>query len=146
MAQSLTPMPQRWMIPQLPADIPIMPGEIKAAKAVRLPVGLMLFFLLVVLGVLLRMAVSYSDYDKHQIDPVVTRVMVAHVAKKGMLLPVWLRGGARNLQIVRADVKYQGLIPTTCVYVKVLDPKTGAQDPKAIGELTCIEGLKYPIH
>jgi hypothetical protein len=143
--QVLTPMPQRRMIPQLPADIPIMPGEIKAAKA-RLPVGLIVFFVLVVLGVLLRMAVSYSDYDKNQIDPVVTRVMVAHVAKKGMLLPVWIHGGQRMLQIVRADVKYQGIIPTTCVYVNVLDPKTGAQDPKAIGELTCIEGLKFPIH
>ena len=133
-------------IPPLPADIPIMPGQITAAKpARRLPVGLMLFFAVVVLGVLLRMWVSYSDYDKNQIDSVMTRAMVAHVPK-ATLLPVTLRGGARVLQIVRADVKYQGLTPTTCVYVKVLDPKTGAQDPKAIGELTCIEGLKYPIH
>ncbi len=122
-----------------------MPGE--AAKAARrLPIALILFFALIVLGVLLRMAVSYSDFDKNQIDPVMTRVMVAHVAKKGMLLPVWIHGGQRNLQIVRADVKYQGIIPTTCVYVKVLDPKTGAQDPKAIGNLTCIKGLKFPIH
>jgi hypothetical protein len=105
----------------------------------------MLFFLVVVLGVLLRMAVSYSDHDKNQIDSVMTRAMIAHVPK-GTLLPVTLRDGARILQVVRADVKYQGQIPTTCVYVNVLDPKTGAQDPKAIGELTCIEGLKYPIH
>jgi len=137
--------PARFIMP-LPADIPIMPGEIKAAKAARrLPVGLILFFSVVLLGVLLRMAVSYSDHDKNQIDSVMTRAMIARVPK-GTLLPVTLRDGARILQIVRADVKYQGQIPTTCVYVKVLDPKTGAQDPKAIGELTCIEGLKYPLH
>ena len=107
--QLFTPMPQRRMIPQLPADIPIMPEEIGAAKTVRLPVGLMLFLVLLVLALLLRWWVSYSDYDKNQIDSVMTRAMAAHVAK-GALLPVTLRDGARVLQIVRADVKYQGLI------------------------------------
>jgi hypothetical protein len=133
-------------IPPLPAGIPILPGQLaKAKSARRLPVGLMVFLVVLVFALLLRWWVSYSDYDKNQIDHVMTRAMIAHVPK-GTLLPVTLRGGARVLQIVRADVKYQGQIPTTCVYVKVLDPKTGAQDPKAIGELTCIEGLKYPLH
>ena len=57
-------------IPPLPADIPIMPGQIRAAKAARrLPVGLIVFLVLVVLGVLLRWSVSYSDYDKQADRP-----------------------------------------------------------------------------
>ena len=134
-------------IPPLPADIPIMPGQrLRVGGAARrLPFGVILFLVVVVLGVLLWMAVSYSDHDKNQMDSVMTRAMIAHVPK-GTLLPVTLRDGARILQIVRADVTYKGLTPTTCVWVTVLDPKTGTQDPKAIGNLTCIEGLKYPIH
>jgi len=133
-------------IPPLPAGIPIMPGQIKAAKAARrLPVGLIVFLVVVTLGALIWLKTWYSDYDSKRIDPVVTRAVLAHVPK-GARLPVTLWSGPRILEIVRADVTYQGLTPTTCVYVKVLDPKTGLQDPKAIGNLTCIEGLKYPLH
>jgi hypothetical protein len=147
MEQVLTSMPQRRLIPQLPADIPIMPGQLRTAKAARrLPVGLIVLLVVATLGGLEWEHVRYSDYDKNQIDPVVTRAMVAHVPK-GTRLPVTLRGGARILQIGRADVTYRGLTPTTCVYVQVLDPKTGAEDPKVnYPNLTCIEGLKYPMH
>ena len=132
-------------IPPLPADIPIMPGQVAKAKR-PLPIFRILLLVFVTLAVLLRLSVWYSDHDKNQIDPVVTRAMIAHVPK-GTLLPVTLRGGARILQIVSADVTYHGLTPTTCVFVRVLDPKTRAEDTKVnYPDLTCIEGLKYPIH
>lgn len=134
-------------IPELPADIPIMPGQVQAAgPARRLPVGLILVLAIVTLGALEWFHIRYSDYDKNQIDPVVTRAMVSHVPK-GTRLPVMLRGGPRILQIGNADVQYQGQIPTTCVQVKVFYPSTEAEDVKVdYPNLTCIEGLRYPIH
>ena len=134
-------------VPPLPAGIPILPGRIKAAGAKRrLPVGLIVVLGIVGLFALLRLSISYSDDAKDRINPVVTQAMVAHVAK-GTRLPVTLRSGPRLLEIGNADVTYDGLTPTTCVQVKVLDAKTGAEDTKVdYPNLTCIEGLKYPIH
>jgi hypothetical protein len=131
----------------LPAGIPILPGQIKPVRAKRpLPVGLIIVLVIVGLGVLLRLSISYSDDARDRIDQAVTQAMVARVAK-GTRLPITLRSGPRLLQIGNADVSYQGLNPTTCVQVKVLDAKTGAEDTKVnYPNLTCIEGLKYPIH
>jgi len=154
--QTLAPLPgeggqggaQR-IIPPLPAGIPIMPGDIKARKPAKQLSGC-LVLLIVLAGLAALMAaywfsISYSNYDRNQIDPLVTRAMVAHVPK-GTRLSVTLRGGPRLLEIENADVTFKGITPTTCVWVKVLDPKTGAEDTKSnyVG-LTCIEGLRYPI-
>jgi hypothetical protein len=94
----------------------------------------------------------YSEYDKKRIDPVVTRAMFAH-ATKGTRIPVKLWSGDRILQIDFATVQYPPRVgldqgpPTTCVSLDVLDPKTGAKDPKfRWGEVTCIVGLAYRIH
>jgi hypothetical protein len=132
-------------IPPLPAGIPILPGQVIKAKR-RVPVGLIVLLVIAALAGLIWFYVWYGDYDTNRIDPLVTRAMVAHVPK-GTRLPITLRGGPRILQIGRADVTYKGITPTTCVYVTVLDPKTGAVDTKSqyVG-LTCIEGLRYPIH
>jgi hypothetical protein len=131
----------------LPAGIPILPGKVKAAGAERrLPVGLIILLVIAGLAALEWFSISSSDDDKNRINPVVTRAMVAH-AVKGTRLPVTLKGGPRILQIGNANVTYQGQTPTTCVQIKVLNAKTGAEDPKVnYPNLTCIEGLKYPIH
>ena len=155
--QTLAPLPgeggqggaQR-IIPPLPAGIPIMPGDIKARKPAKQLSGC-LVLLIVLAGLAALMAaylfsISYSNYDRNKIDPLVTRAMVAHVPK-GTRIPVTLWSGPRLLEIENADVTFKGIMPTTCVYVTVLDPKTGAEDTKSqyVG-LTCIEGLRYPIH
>jgi len=154
--QTLAPLPgeggqggaQR-IIPPLPAGIPIMPGDIKARKPAKPLSGCLVLLIvlagLAALGGLAWFSVWRGDYDKNQIDPLVTRAMVAHVPK-GTHLSVTLRGGPRLLEIENADVTFKGMTPTTCVWVKVLDPKTGAEDTKSnyVG-LTCIEGLRYPI-
>lgn len=134
-------------IPPLPADIPIMPGQIKAAKpARRLPVGLMVFLVVVVLAVLLRLSVWFSDYDSRRIDPAVKRAVLAHVPK-GTRLPVTLWSGPRILQIESAFPERQpGRAPNTIVVSDVIDPKTGAKDPKyAHGADTVIEGVAITI-
>ena len=138
--------PQRF-VPPLPPGISILPGQIQAVKAKRkLPLGWIVVLGIIGLFVLLRLSISYSDDARDRIDSVVTQAMGAHVAK-GTRLPVTLRSGPRLLQIGNADVSYQGLTPTTCVQVKVLDAKTGLEDTKVnYPNLTCIEGLKYPIH
>lgn len=135
------------IIPPLPAGIPILPGKLKAARGKRrVPVGMILFLVLAGVVALIWFYVWYGDYDSKRIDALVTRAMVAHVPK-GTRLPVTLWSGPRILQIGNANVTFQGMTPTTCVQVKLLDPKTGAQDTKSqyVG-LTCIEGLRYPIH
>lgn len=104
--------------------------------------------ILLVIAALVGLVWFYSwrgDYDKNLINPLVTRAMVSHVPK-GTRIPVTLWSGPRLLEIENADVTFKGLTPTTCVYVTVLDPKTGAEDTKSdyVG-LTCIEGLRYPI-
>ena len=122
-----------------------MPGQIKPARAKRrVQVGLIIVLVVVGLLVLNWFRSSPSNDDKDRIDPVVTRALAAHVAR-GTRLSVTLRSGPRILQIGHATVTYQGLTPTTCVYVGVIDPKTGAEDPKTnYPNQTCIEGLKYP--
>lgn len=135
--------PERF-VPPLPPGISILPGQIKAKR--RLPIGLIVLLVIAGLVALEWFNISSTDDDKNRIDPVVTQAMFAHVAK-GTGLPVTLKRGPRILQIGNANVTYQGQAPTTCVQVKILDPKTGAEDTKSpYTGLTCIEGLKYPIH
>lgn len=145
--------PARFIMP-LPADIPIMPGEIKAAKpARRLPVGLILFLVVVVMAVLLRLAVSYDDYrnaketkrmndDNNLVLQAVTPAMLAH-APRGTRIPVTLSTGPRILQVEFSVVHYQSKTPPrTCVWLSVINPKTGARDTP---EVPCIPGLAYEI-
>ena len=77
--------------------------------------------------------------------------MFAH-APKGTRIPVTLWDGPRILELEWSVVEYPqraygGLPsggPTSCVMVKVLDPKTGAKDPDyESGKGTCIDGLAY---
>lgn len=137
------------IIPPLPPGISIFPQEIKALKPPRRLSGCLIVLIVLAgfaaLMALLWLSISHSDYDRNQIDPLVTQAMLAHV-RKGTRLAVTLRGGPRILVIGNANVEVHGLTPTTCVQVKVLDPKTGAEDTKVnYPNLTCIEGLKYPI-
>ena len=144
-------------IPPLPAGIPILPGQADASKtrARRLPVGLVLVLVLAVLIAVSRLFVWYSEYDGKRIDPAVRQAIFAH-ATKGTRIPVTLWSGPRILQIEHAMVQFAPTVvgsgsfahgpPTTCVGVSVLDPSTGAKDPKyQFGNLTCIEGIAYPI-
>ena len=151
--QTLAPLPREGrqggaqrFVPPLPAGIPILPGEVRGAKARRVPVGLIILLVIAALVGLIWFWIWRGDYDKNRIDPLVTRAMVAHVPK-GTHIPVTLWSGPRILEIGNANVTVQGIMPTTCVYVKVLDPKTGAEDTKSqyVGA-TCIDGLRYPIH
>jgi hypothetical protein len=139
------------IIPPLPPDIPILPGQLKTARtARRLPVGLIIFLVLLGLGALGWLNVWYSDYDSKRIDPVVARALVAHVPK-GTRLPVMLWSGPRILVIKLAFPNNQtgpGQTPTTCVTLDVLDPNTGAKDTSAkyrAGAATCIEGVAVTI-
>jgi hypothetical protein len=139
------------IIPPLPADIPILPGKLKAARGKRrVPAGLIVFVALAGLVALIWFSVWYGDYDSKRIDPVVTRALLAH-AKKGTLLPVTLWSGPRLLQIVYAFPNSQaapGVPATTCVTLNVIDPKTGAKDTSAkyrSGAVTCIEGVAVTI-
>jgi hypothetical protein len=154
--QTLAPLPggdtrvtPSRIIPPLPAGIPILPGQLKAPRAARRLSGCLILLIvlggLVALVALLWLSTWYSDYDSKRIDPVVTQAMVAHVPK-GTRLAVTIWGGPRILEIGNARVEYHGQLPTTCVYVKVFDPKTGAEDRKTryVGA-TCIDGLRYPI-
>ncbi len=134
-------------IPPLPAGIPILPGQIKAAKAARrLPVGLIVFLVVVTLGALIWLDTWYSDYDSKRIDPVVTRAVLAHVPK-GTRLPVTLWSGPRILQIESAyPDREPRQAPDTIVVSDVIDPKTGAKDPKyPSGADTLIEGVAITI-
>jgi hypothetical protein len=133
------------MVPALPAGIPILPGRApKAAR--RLPVGLIIVLVIVGLGALEWFNIYYSDYDSKRIDPVVTRAVLARVPK-GTRLPVMLWSGQRILQIESAFPNRQpGQAPNTIVVCDVIDPKTGAKDPKyAHGADTLIEGVAVTI-
>ncbi len=136
-------------VPPLPADITILPGKVASGRrARRVPGGLIVFLALVGLAALIRLSVWYSDYDSKLIDPVVRRALLAHVPK-GTRLPVTLWSGPRLLQIKLAfpDNKTgPGETPTTCVTLDVLDPTTGAKDPKyGSGLVSCIEGVAVTI-
>jgi hypothetical protein len=94
----------------------------------------------------------YDAYDGKRIKPAMTQAMFAHPAK-GTRVPVKLWSGDRLLQIDFATVEYAPRIglalgyPTTCVSFHVIDPGTGAKDPKYHGgEVTCIVGMAYRIH
>jgi len=136
--------PQRF-VPPLPAGISILPGR-PARAARRLPLGLIILLLLAGLGALEWFNVWYSDYDSKRIDPVVTRAVLAH-APKGTRLPVTLWSGQRILELKFAFPSNQrGQAPNTCVTVDVLDPTTGAKDPKyPAGDSMCIEGVAITI-
>ncbi len=122
-----------------------MPGLVKAKR--RLPVGLIVVLVIVGLIGLSWFDVWYHDYDSNRIDPLVTRAVLAH-AVKGTRIPVTLWSGPRILEIESANAERQpGRAPDTIVISNVLDPKTGAKDPKyPWGEDTVIEGVAVTIH
>jgi hypothetical protein len=131
-----------------------MPGQIKRRKAPRrVPVVLLLILAFVGMIALAWLYAWYSDYDKDQIDPVVTEAMFEH-APKGTLLRVTLWSGPRIVRIDSAGVDYpqrpigamSDAPPSTCAIVSILDAKTGIEDPAYRGGyVTCIEGLAYQI-
>jgi len=155
--QTLAPLPgegrlaggQR-IIPPLPAGISIFPQKVKALKPPRRLSGCLIALIVLAgfaaLMALLWFSISYSDYDSKQIDPVVTRAVMAHVPK-GTRLPVTLRGGPRLIEIESAFPNRQpGRAPDTVVLSYIIDPKTGAKDPKyAHGADTLIEGVAITI-
>jgi hypothetical protein len=132
-------------IPPLPPDIPILPGLVKAKR--RLPAGLIVVLVIVGLIGLKWFRIWCSDYDSNRIDPAVTRAVLAH-AVKGTRIPVTLWSGPRILQIESANPERQpGRLPDTIVICDVIDPKTGAKDPKyPYGADTAIEGVAVTIH
>jgi len=112
--QTLAPLPggmpgaQRF-VPPLPADIPILPGQVRGARAGRrVPVGLIILLVIAALVGLAWFSVWRGDYDKNLINPLVTRAMVAHVPK-GTRIPVTLWSGPRLLEIENADVTFKGV-------------------------------------
>jgi len=133
-------------VPPLPPGIPILPGQVdKPAKATsRLRLGLIVILVLVGLVALIALKSWYDEYDSKRIDPVVTRAVLAHVPK-GTRIPVTLWSGPRLIQIRSAfpDTSGRGY---TMVISDVIDPKTGAKDPKyAHGADTLIEGVRITI-
>ena len=121
-----------------------MPGQVKAKR--RVPRGLIILLVIAGLAGLEWFNIYYSDYDSKRIDPVVTRAVLAHVPK-GTRLPVTLWSGPRILQIESAFPNIQpGQAPNTIVVCEVIDPKTGAKDPKyAHGADTVIDGVAVTI-
>jgi hypothetical protein len=116
------------------------------------PVGLIILLVIAALGALVWFKDWYDAYDGKRIKPAMTQAMLAHPAK-GARVPVKLWSGDRLLQIDFATVQYPPRVgldqgpPTTCVSFHVIDPATGAKDPKYHGgEVTCIVGMAYRIH
>jgi len=108
------------------------------------PVGLIVLLVIAVLVGLIWFSVWYGDYDDKRIDPIVTQAVLAH-APKGTRIPVTLWSGPRILQIRSAFPDTSGSNDTT-VITDVIDPKTGAKDPKyAHGADTLIEGVRITI-
>lgn len=106
--------PQRF-IPALPPDIPILPGQLTGAKRRRVPRGLIVFLVLVLLAGLEWFNIYYTDYDSNRIDPLVTRAVLAH-AVKGTQFPVTLWSGPRIIRIDSAFPNFQpGQAPNTIV-------------------------------
>jgi hypothetical protein len=135
------------IVPPLPAGISILPGQVTAAKAKRrLPVGLIVVLVIAGLGGLEWFNIYYSGYDSQRIDPVVRQAVLAHVPK-GTRIPVTLWSGPRLIEIATAFPERQpGQAPDTIVLSYVIDPKTGAKDPKyANGTDTVIEGVAITI-
>ena len=138
--------PERF-VPPLPPGISILPGQLEAAKTKRrLPVGLIVVLVIVGLAGLEWFNIYYSDYDSKRIDPVVTQAVLAHVPK-GTRIPVTLWSGPRLIEIESAFPERQpGRAPDTIVLSYVIDPKTGAKDPKyTSGADTVIDGVAITI-
>jgi hypothetical protein len=133
-------------IPPLPAGIPILPGQVKAAAGSRRSRKPIVLLAIAAIAILIWGLRWYSAIDGKRIDAVVTPAMYAHV-KFGTRLPVTLMSGPRILSIGSSFIEPGVSPPTTCVSVYVWDPKTGAQDPRYFGgqHFDCIAGFSYVI-
>jgi hypothetical protein len=137
------------IVPPLPSDIPILPGQVKARKW-HAPVGLI--FLLVVLG-LVALAWHNVSNPTNQTDKLnkqmedddravlqaVTPAMMAH-APRMTRIPVTLSDGPRILQIEFTVVHHERKPLQTCVWLGVLDAKTGARVDQ---KMPCVPGVDY---
>jgi hypothetical protein len=140
------------LIHPLPPGIPILPGHVRASGRGSRKRGLIILLVIAGLAALVWFKDWYDEYDGKRIKPAMTQAMFAHPAK-GTRVPVKLWSGDRLLQIDFATVQYPPRVgldqgpPTTCVSFHVIDPATGAKDPKYHGwEVTCIVGMAYRIH
>ena len=138
-------------VPPLPPGVPILPERVKAAKA-PWPRGASMLVVVFVLFGLVRFAwhsnapaanvTRLGNEDDRLVLLAVTPAMMAH-APRWTRIPVTLSGGARILQIDFTVVHHQpGKPPATCVWLGVLDPKTGARVDQ---RMPCVPGLDYLI-
>lgn len=135
--------PQR-IIPALPPDIPILPGKLRGARRRRVPRGLIVFLVIALVAGLEWFNIYYTDYDSNRIDPLVTSAVLAHAAK-GTQIPVTLWSGPRILRIDSAFPNPAGGLETIAIS-DVIDPKTGAKDPKYKSAAdTVVEGVAITI-
>jgi hypothetical protein len=82
------------------------------------------------------------DDDDRIVLQAVTPALTAHAAR-WTRIPVGLADGQRLLQIEFTVVHHvRGKPPATCVWLGVLDPKTGARVDQ---KMPCIPGLDYLI-
>lgn len=142
--------PQRF-VPPLPPGISILPGQLTAAKAKRrVPAGLIILLVLVGLVALFWLNIRSSENrvadankrreaDDRAVLQAVTPAMMAH-APRMTRIPVTLSSGPRVLQIEFTVVHHERKPLETCVWLGVLDPKTGARlDQK----MPCVPGVDY---
>ena len=141
-------------VPPLPPGIPILPGQVTNPNIKsRLPVGLVILLVLAGFGwfsvshsnhqaAKLDRSNALSDEDDRLILAAVTPAMMAH-APRWTRIPVTLSDGARTLQIEFTVVHHKpGKAPATCVWLGVLDPKSGARVDQ---RMPCVSGLDYLI-
>jgi hypothetical protein len=134
-----------FVVPPLPAGIPILPGYDTVPRLKRLLRRIVLA-LIAVGAAWVWFLHYYGAYDGKRIDAIVTPAMFAHV-KYGTRFKVTLWDGPRILSISSSFLEPGVSPPTTCVSVYVYDPKTGAMDPRYRNSyFDCIEGLVYVIH
>ena len=150
------PVGRQRIVPVLPADIPIHPGQAAAARPKRrFTVVLIGLTVLLVFGGLYGRELFNArrfEYDNKRIVPVVKQALLTH-ATKGARFPLTLWSGARILQIDFATVQVPARVgldqgpAETCVSYTLLDPKTGAEDNSSLyAHVSCIYGIAYRIH
>jgi hypothetical protein len=144
------PVRTQRFVPPLPAGIPILPGQEGAGLTTKLPGGVIVLAIVVLVALLVvsvnlahRWLPRDSGEDAMTIENVMDSAMYEHPGK-GARIPITLSNGPRILEIDSAVVRYfpPPQVPQTCISLTVLDPSTGAKDPNyPDGNLTCLVGV-----